>query len=367
MRHSLLYLASISALLLASAAPSFSVERIVVSPENGGFLTEDSKKPFHPWGFNYGGGPLIEDFWNDDWAKVTKDFREMKRLGANVVRVHLQFGKFMSGPAEPLSAASARLTELLRLAEETDLYLDLTGLACYRPEDTPAWYDALDEPARWKAQAGFWEAIAKTCAGSSAILCYDLMNEPIVPGEKRGADQWRSGQLLGGYDFVQFITLDPAGRPRGDVAVDWIRQMKTAIRQHDAKTLVTVGCLPWSRQWEHLSGFVPEKIAPELDYLSVHIYPDSKKPKEAMECLQKFVAGKPIVIEETFPLQCTGAELESFLRASQKIAAGWIGHYNGDSLEELDALSLSGSLSPAQAVFRDWLHIFVRLGPDFAH
>ena len=53
-----------------------------------GFLTEDSKTPFHPWGFNYGGGPLIEDIWNNDWAKVTKDFREMKNLGANVVRVY---------------------------------------------------------------------------------------------------------------------------------------------------------------------------------------------------------------------------------------------------------------------------------------
>jgi hypothetical protein len=166
---------------------------------------------------------------------------------------------------------------------------------------------------------------------------------------------------------VQFITLDPAGRAREDIAVDWIRQMKAAIRRHDAKTLITVGCLPWSREWGHLSGFVPAKIAPELDYLSVHIYPDSKKPDEAMECLKKFVAGKPIVIEETFPLQCTGAELETFLRASQKIATGWLGHYNGDSLEELDALSRSDPLTPAQAIFRDWLHTFVRLGPDFVN
>ena len=28
---------------------------------------------------------------------------------------------------------------------------------------------------RWRAQASFWETIAKTCAKSPAVFCYDLM------------------------------------------------------------------------------------------------------------------------------------------------------------------------------------------------
>ena len=92
------------------------------------------------------------------------DFGEMKDLGANVVRVHLQFGKFMKRPDEPDPRALDRLGKLVALAEQTGLYLDLTGLGCYRKRDVPAWYDALDEPARWAAQARFWEAVAARCA-----------------------------------------------------------------------------------------------------------------------------------------------------------------------------------------------------------
>ena len=41
-------------------------------------------------------GRLIEDYWEAEWPKVETDFRAMRRMGANVVRVHLQLGKFMT-------------------------------------------------------------------------------------------------------------------------------------------------------------------------------------------------------------------------------------------------------------------------------
>src|SRR5437899_4798133 len=120
------------------------LERIVVAPDQRVFLTAHSKQLFHPWGMNYGNaGRLLEDFWNTDWKTLADDFREMKALGANVVRVHLQFAKFMDAPDKPNSAALHQLRRLLKLAEQTQLYLDLTGLASYRPTDVPAWYDAL--------------------------------------------------------------------------------------------------------------------------------------------------------------------------------------------------------------------------------
>ncbi len=99
----------------------------------------------------------------------------MSRLGANVVRIHLQLGRFMQGPAEPNVAALDQLGRLAKLAEEERLYLDLTGLACYHKADVPAWYDGLSEPARWDVQARFWEAVAARCAESPAVFCYDLM------------------------------------------------------------------------------------------------------------------------------------------------------------------------------------------------
>src|SRR5687767_5428427 len=138
----------------------------------------------------------------------------MKELGANVARVHLQFGKFMSSADTPSTGALRNLTRILALAESTEVYLDITGLACYRPSDTPPWYDSLSEAKRWSSQQIFWEAIADTCTTSPAVFCYDLINEPLVPGERR--DKWYSGELFGGFDYLQFVSLDPAGRKRED-------------------------------------------------------------------------------------------------------------------------------------------------------
>ena len=58
-------------------------------------------------------------------------------------------------------------------------------------------------------QARFWEAVAGRCADSPAVFCYDLMNEPVVPGGKRKAGDWL-GPPFAGKHFVQFITLDQA-------------------------------------------------------------------------------------------------------------------------------------------------------------
>ena len=342
-------------------------ERIVVTADGRGFVQAASKAPFHPWGMNYGNtGRLMEDFWETGWGTFAGDFRELKGLGANVVRVHLQFGKFMDAPDRPNARALRQLQRMLKLAGETGLYLDITGLACYRPEDTPAWYDALDEPARWAAQESFWEAVAGICASSPAVFCYDLMNEPVSPAERRQRGQWRSGHLLGGYDFIQYIALDPAGRTREEIVRQWIGRMTAAIRRHDTNALITVGLLPWSRQWKHISGFVPEKIAPQLDFISVHIYPDKARPDEAMESLRMCAVGKPVVIEETFPLSCDNVQLETFLCASRGLACGWIGHYDGQTPEELAALENAGRLTLPQAIYQQWLKMFQRLRPEFS-
>jgi hypothetical protein len=98
----------------------------------------------------------------------------------------------------------------------------------------------------------------------------------------------------------------------------------------------------------------------------VHIYPDSEKPAEAMEALRRVSVGKPVVIEETFPLYSSVEELEEFLRASKEIATGWMGHYDGQNLEELDAIERAGELTVPQEIYRAWQRLFVRLKPEFA-
>jgi hypothetical protein len=354
-------------LILAAATQPEGMERVQVSPDGRGFVLAQSGKPFHPWGLNYGNaGRLIEDYWETDWPTVEGDFREMKAAGANVARVHLQLGKFMSAADKPNERALERLGKLVELAERTGIYLDLTGLACYRKADVPAWYDGLAERERWDVQSRFWEAVAAKCAQSSAVFCYDLINEPLVPGERRRPGDWYSGKPFGGYDFLQFITLDPAGRPREQVVHDWIGALTAAIRKHDRRTMITVGQLPSIPAWGHFSGFVPEKVAPDVDFISVHIYPEKGKVDEAIQTLKGFVTNKPLVVEETFNLTCPTSDEETFLRKSREFACGWMGHYDGKPAGELKALRDAKQITIAQSIMLEWLELFEKLKPELA-
>ncbi len=331
---------------------------VAVSRDQKGFILQPSGKRFVPWGFNYDHdetGRLIEDYWTSEWEKVERDFRTMKMLGANVVRIHLQVGKFLDAPDKANQKALDRLRKLLRLAEEVNLYLDLTGLGCYHKADVPAWYDKLAEKDRWEVQACFWRAIAGCCADSPAVFCYDLMNEPVVPGGRRKEADWLAGAFAGKH-FVQFITLDQQDRPRPDIARLWVKHLTTAIREKDKRHLITVGLVDWSLDRPGLtSGFVPAKVAEDFDFVSVHLYPKKGKVHEALQTLAGFAVGKPILIEETFPLACSPEELEQFLEGSRKEAAGWLGFYWGKPPEELRR---SNSISDALTL--GWLELFQR-------
>jgi hypothetical protein len=351
--------------VLASMLPLLllAVSAVGAEPQWGGvaeggrsFVFAPSGRTFVPWGFNYDhdrDGRLIEDYWHDAWPTVEEDFREMAALGANVVRVHLQFGRFMDAPDRPNPRNIEQLGRLVRLAERLGLYLDLTGLGCYHKQDVPAWYDAMDESQRWAAQARFWEAVAERCARSPAVFCYDLMNEPVVPGGLDKRDDWL-GPAFAGKHFVQFITLETRGRARHEIARQWIERMVAAIRKHDRRHLVTVGFVPWSLDRPGLtSGFVPQKVAGPLDFVAVHIYPEAGKLDEALEMLKGFAVGKPVLVEETFPLRCTAEEEGEFIDRSRPVAAGWIGFYWGETPDEYRK-----GRTIADAMTLGWLELF---------
>lgn len=338
-----------------SAPPE--MQFVQVAPDRDGFILAADRSPFVPWGVNYDHderGRLLEDYWEQEWSKVEEDFGEMKSLGANTVRIHLQLGRFMRQAAEPNDAALDRLARLLALAERQRLYLDVTGLACYHKQDVPAWYDALSEEARWDVQARFWEAVAARGAASPAVFCYDLMNEPIVPGAKKETD-WLTGELGGKY-FVQRIALDLAGRTQRQVAEAWVDRLTAAIRRHDRRHLVTVGVIPWVHVFPKARPlFYAPDVAESLDFASVHFYPETGKIGQALTALAAYDIGKPLVVEEMFPLKCSAEELEVFIDCSRRIAEGWIGFYWGKTPEECrrsdtlpDALTLR------------WLELFER-------
>jgi hypothetical protein len=345
----------LTALLLAGtipgirAATSGTMEWIGLAKDGRGFEMVASGRPYVPWGFNYDRDyrmRLIEEFWADEWETVEQDFAEMKNLGANVVRVHLQLSAFMDSPTTANAANLDRLGRLLALAERTGLYLDLTGLACYRREKVPPWYDPLPEPARWAVQARFWEAVAGRCAASPAVFFYDLMNEPISPGPDCVAGDWLVGNLAG-FWYCQRITTTPGERSQDEVARQWMSTLVAAIRRHDTRHLVSVGLLPAG------GGFDPAVVAREVDFLCVHVYPKGPEMKQELEALRRFRVGKPVIIEEMYPIHCSARELRRFVEHSAECASGWISFYWGRTPGELAASGLIGD-----ALQLEWLREF---------
>ncbi|MBN2507750.1 MAG: cellulase family glycosylhydrolase [Verrucomicrobia bacterium] len=338
------------------------MEWVQVSKDGRGFVLAGSGAAFRPWGFNYdhdAANRLLETYWKEEWNAVAGDFEEMKQLGANTVRVHLQVSRFMTSAREPNRESLGQLACLLALAARTGLYLDLTGLGCYDKKDVPAWYNALDERPRWDVQARFWSAVAETCRHSPAVFCYDLMNEPVLTEDKHGRD-WTPGAFGDRY-FVQRLTLDFAGRTPRQIAAAWVKTMAAAIRRHDRRHLLTVGAIPWSMTWP---GAKPVLYAPEaarhLDFVSVHFYPKKGQVAQALQALAAYDIGKPIVIEEMFPLSCPVTDLDKFIDGSKALASGWIGFYWGKTIPEYHRAP--GSIADAMA--REWLEYFVRKTPQ---
>lgn len=359
---------ALAALLIGSlkvdatdAADPPAMKWIRPSDDGTHFVQVPSDEPIVFWGVNYdhdGPGRLLEDYWEQEWEAIESDFAEIKALGANVVRIHLQLPKFMNSPSTPNQSNLDRLKRLVSLAEGTGLYLDITGLGCYHKQDIPEWYDALPEDQRWDVQAKFWTEVAGVCESSPAIFCYDLMNEPILPGKDKPETEWLTGEL-GGKFFVQRIALDLNGRTRQQVAQAWVQKMTTAIREVDSRHMVTLGVIPWALVFKGAKPlFYDPEVGASLDFVSVHFYPRKDQVDEALTALKVYEVGKPLVIEEMFPLRCSLEEMETFIEGSRDITDGWISFYWGATIEENEK---KGDLRGA--IMAKWLRRFTALSP----
>lgn len=347
---SLLFIALVS--VASAQQPKIKVQ--------GKKLIDETGDCFLPFGYNYLGNiqwGLIDDYWQTDstWATTASDFDEMKLYGANTVRIHLQYNKMMNSITEANPAAILRLQQLVHLAEEKRVYILLTGLGAYRRGDQPIWYDTLSEENRWAAQATFWGKIAQAVGSSKAIYAYDLINEPV----SQKTTTWTVGEPLDSLYFVQSLTKNPKGRSFDQIIIPWIQQMKTAIRQYDAQTLITCGFLP--------CGFIKDWSI-DLDFVSTHIYPHpiDGDPQPCSGNLQQDIdfvtinqSDKPFVLSE-FGVWTTFESLNPFMDAVCNMVNGWVCHYNGKTIDDL-----LRDNSIKDAVQLEQLKIFKRKYPDF--
>jgi hypothetical protein len=346
-----------------AAAAAEPLEWARVSDDRTHFVARDSGKTIQLWGVNYdhdGAGRLLEDYWRDEWPRVVEDFREIKALGANSVRLHVQLGRFMESAEKPDSKNLAQLSKLIALAEKTQLYLIITGLGCYHKQDIPPWYDKLSERERWEVQARFWQAVANVAKDSPAVFSYDLMNEPVAPGGNKVETDWLA-KPLGDKHFVQRIALDPAGRTQKQIAKAWVETLAAAIREVDKRHMITVGVIPWALTWPNAKPlFYSPEVGEPLDYVSVHFYPKAGEVQKALDALRVYEVGKPLVIEEIFPLQAGNEDVLDFIKRSQSHADGWVSFYWGDTIDQCERKKDFGS-----AMMAAWLKEF-RKGPPAA-
>lgn len=327
------------------------METVRIAVDYKGFVFFPSGDRFVPWGQNYASVDLLERLAKDP-ARVEREFTEMKAAGANVARIHPEMPRLLAGPDKVDPQAIDQLRKLLQIAEKAGIYLQITGLACYQIKDRMDWYDSMDEQARWKTQAFFWEAIARTCAQSPAVFAYDLVNEPAAVGQR--ADGWYMGRM-GDVEFCQRLSLDQGERTGDDIFHDWTTRMVAAIRQHDPTHSITMGMLPFPGAYK--------AAAEQLDFVSPHLYPKRGKVDEELKLLQQFDWGKPIVIGETFPLTCGVEEERDFLLRSRACAHGWIGHWPDESPAELSELKRQGKATIHNVIWLSWVELFQELGP----
>ena len=217
----------------------------------------------------------------------------------------------------------------------------------------------MSEAQRWEVQSSFWQAVARTCAQSPAIFCYDLMNEPILAG-KTTEESWLGGELAGKY-FVQRITRNLAGRTREQVAKAWVDTLVTAIKKHDQRHLITVGVIPWAHIWPNAKPiFYAQEVSENIDFTSVHFYPEKGGVEKALKALKVYDIGKPLVIEEMFSLKCGVDEMNTFIEGSKPIVDGWISFYWGKTIEEY----AHNNKDIASQITKQWLEYFKAKSPE---
>ena len=176
--------------------------------------------------------------------------RNPKALGANVVRVHLQLGRYMkNAKMQNLDQANLeQLAKLLKLAERPGCTLiSRVSVAI----TVPKWYDKLEESERWNVQARFGRRSPRSARTARPSFAYNLMNEPVLPS-KKNSGEWLKGELSGKY-FVQRIALDLKGRSRKEIAKAWVAQLSSAIREVDPKHMITVGVIPWALTFKEVT------------------------------------------------------------------------------------------------------------------
>jgi len=225
-------------------------------------------------------------------------------------------------------------------------------------------YSTYDKPLTITSPGDCWPTMPALDPGASVPIIVDATRFPgwktiaFYDGAKKKETDWLAGDFAGKH-FVQRISLDLAGRTRIEVARDWVKKLTTAIREIDDRHMVTVGVIPWAHVFKGAKPlfYSPEVTGP-LDFVSVHFYPKKGDVESSLAALAVYDVGKPLVIEEVFPLRSSIEEVGTFIDGSRKFTDGWISFYWGATIEENEQKG-----DPKGALLAQWLRYFRSQSP----
>jgi hypothetical protein len=413
------------------AAPRPGLPKVRIAADGRTFETADGR-PLVLMGVNYyrPGTGWAPQLWKQFDPHATRnDFARMKELGVNCVRVFLTYGSFFTEPDALNPEGLGKFDELLRIAEQSGIYVHPTGPDHW--EGVPPWAatDRIADQRVLVALETFWKSFAARYRGRNVLFAYDLLNEPSVawdtPAMRAKWNRWLeteygSAEKAAGAWEVKPESIrwgdqapPPAEEAPGDrqlldyqhfreaVADEWTRRQAAAIRSADPEALVTVGLIQWSVPAllpgvRHYSAFRPERQAKLLDFMEIHFYPlargffdytqaeDEERNLAYLESVVREVAatGRPVVVAEfgwygggkltinrgAHPAADEEDQARWCRRAvetSEGLATGWLNWGFYDTPDARDVSQLTGLLT-VEGKPKAWAREFQTLAQGFA-
>ncbi len=247
--------------------------------------------PFIPIGVNWVPARAAMQ-WPFEWdeAAIEADFARMKQMRINLVRFDLVWQWVEPRPGQYNPKAFEQFDFLIALAHQYGIYLNPALFAGGEVGD--AWWEVPWRQGRHPhadADMLFWQArhveqFARRYRGESAILAWDLTDEPPY-----------------------WVVMKP-GQTTDAMAAVWTQLLTDSIRKFDPEHLVMVGA---SNMELGRGPFRADVIRPWVDFFSVHPYPlynQSYYPEPILSTRSSYAAafetalvrsaGKPVLMQE---------------------------------------------------------------------
>jgi len=409
-----------------------------------GFTDADTGEAFVPLGCNYfdpktGWAPKIWSQYDHD--RVARQLSQIGEAGLNCVRVFLDVKTLNPAEGEYSEEGFAKVDDMIACAKSAGIRFIFSGPNHWEGFAPHSAGDTYTDPEAMDKLCALWERIIERYAHEPAVMAWDLRNEPqvgwkptprhrhrhrrreLTPEEEQRREQWRQWrqkmmeQRKGRWaDYAKRtlgIDVDdlPSSHVNGQsrevyrayveyaegLSEKWVARQCETIRSAGAGQLISVGLIQWSVPIYLPDGrgyacFNPGKVAPHLDYMSVHFYPMLRNPAAGLEPemnLQRayleavargaYVPGKPLVIEEfgwkggkkvpnddrAWPQEHQTLWCEKLMEITGRVASGWLNWGYADAASERADISAASGLWTSDEEMKHWGRRFTEIGAQF--